>query len=55
MRIIVITFKAGNPGISGRHFLYALRVLSGKGLEMMNRREWISLPVPAVEKPDAFL
>ena len=55
LHFAIITFKVGNPGISGRRFLYALRVLSGKGFEMMNRREWISLPVPAVEKPDAFL
>lgn len=55
LHFAIITFKAGNPGISGRRFLYALWVLSGKEFEMMNCREWISLPVPAIEKPDAFL
>ena len=55
LHFAIITFKAGYPGISGRRFLYALRVLSDKEFEMMNCREWISLPVPAVEKPDAFL
>ena len=42
LHFAIITFKAGNPGISGRRFLYALRVLSDKEFEMMNRREWIA-------------